>query len=49
MTGWDRVISGGLHILIGGPPGEVAGPSGAALGGTTVFSIAPKGRTIAPA
>ena len=41
--------TGGQITVVGGPPGGVAGPSGAALGGTTVFAIALKGRTIAPA
>jgi hypothetical protein len=39
----------GGQITVGGPPGGAAGASGAALAGTTAFTIAPKGRTIAPA
>ncbi len=43
------VPTGGRITVVAGPPGGVAGPSGAALGGTTVFTIASKGRSIAPA
>jgi hypothetical protein len=39
----------GPITVVAGTPGGGAGPSGAALGRTTVFTIGPKGRAIAPA
>ena len=45
----DTPGAGGQITVVGGTSGGVAGASGAALGGPTVFAIAPKGRSIAPA
>jgi hypothetical protein len=49
FAGSQTFPTGGQITVVSGPSGGVAGPSGSALAGTTVFSIAPKGRTIAPA
>ncbi len=49
LAGSQTFPTGGQVTVVAGPSGGVAGPSGAALGGTTVFTIAPKGRSISPA
>jgi hypothetical protein len=49
LPGSQTFRTGGEVTIVGGAPGGIVGASGGALGGLTVFTIAPKGRSIAPA